>query len=51
MVKPVSGEPKKPYSKPTLTLYGTVKELTQRVGPRGKRDRVGGLPARNKTSL
>lgn len=27
--KPV---PKKPYSKPTLTLYGTVRELTGRGG-------------------
>lgn len=34
MTKPVKREPKKEYSKPTLTVYGTVKELTQRVGNR-----------------
>ncbi len=28
MVKPVKREPKKPYSKPSLTKYGTVRELT-----------------------
>jgi hypothetical protein len=38
MAKPVKREPKKPYAKPTLTVYGTVRELTQRVGARGKRD-------------
>jgi hypothetical protein len=38
MGKPVKREPKKPYSKPSLTLYGTVRELTQRVGARGRRD-------------
>ncbi len=32
MGKPVKREPKKPYSKPTLTVYGTVRELTQMVG-------------------
>ncbi len=29
MGKPAKREPKKPYSKPTLTVYGTVRELTQ----------------------
>jgi hypothetical protein len=38
MGKPVKREPKKPYSKPTLTVYGTVRELTQRVGTTGTRD-------------
>ena len=38
MVKPVKRETKKPYSKPTLTVYGTVKELTQTRGVRGKLD-------------
>ena len=32
MVKPVIRETKKPYSKPALTAYGTVRELTQAVG-------------------
>ena len=45
MGKPVKREPKKPYSKPTLTLYGTVRELTQRVGRSGRRD--GGRGARS----
>ncbi len=38
MGKPVKREPKKPYSKPLLTVYGTVRELTQAVGNRGQRD-------------
>jgi hypothetical protein len=38
MQKPVKREPKKPYSKPTLTVYGTVRELTQRNGNRGQKD-------------
>jgi hypothetical protein len=38
MAKPVKREPKKPYSKPALTVYGTVRELTQRVGSRGNLD-------------
>ena len=51
MAKPAKRETKKPYSKPTLTVYGTVRELTQSVGPRGKRDRTGGNPLSNKTSF
>jgi hypothetical protein len=38
MVKSVKRETKKPYSKPTLTVYGTVRELTQRRGGRGRLD-------------
>jgi hypothetical protein len=38
MVKSVKRETKKPYSKPTLTVYGTVRELTQRRGTRGRLD-------------
>jgi hypothetical protein len=38
MGKPVKLDPKKPYSKPTLTLYGTVRELTQQVGTHGTSD-------------
>ena len=50
MVKPVTREPRKPYSKPTLTVYGTVRELTQTVGRTGKAD--GGRGARtNKTHV
>jgi hypothetical protein len=38
MVRTVKRETKKPYSKPTLTVYGTVKELTQNRGARGNTD-------------
>jgi hypothetical protein len=38
MAKPVKREPKKPYVKPALTVYGTVRELTQSVGSRGQLD-------------
>jgi hypothetical protein len=38
MGKPVKQGPKKPYSKPTLTVYGTVRELTKSVGSRGQLD-------------
>jgi len=31
MAKPVKREEKKQYSKPRLTVYGTVKDLTQSV--------------------
>jgi hypothetical protein len=32
MRKPVEQGAKKPYSSPILTVYGTVRELTQKVG-------------------
>jgi hypothetical protein len=38
MVKAVKRETKKPYSKPKLTVYGTVRELTQNRGIRGQSD-------------
>ena len=44
MDKVIKREPKKPYSKPTLTTYGTVRELTQSVGIRGSLDGI--LPLR-----
>jgi len=46
MVKPVKRETKKPYSKPTLTVYGTVRELTQMQGGLGRRDGGGGRTPR-----
>jgi hypothetical protein len=46
MHKPVKREPKKPYSKPTLTVYGTVRELTQKIGRTGHAD--GGNPRSSK---
>lgn len=38
MAKPVKREPKKPYVKPALAVYGTVRELTQKVSTRGNLD-------------
>ncbi len=49
MAKPVNGEPKQTYAKPVLTIYGTVRDLTQQVGPRRNAD--GGRFPRNRTSL
>jgi len=50
MAEAVKRETKKPYSKPTLTAYGTVRELTQTTGRSGKPD--GGRGARaNKTHV
>ena len=40
---------KKPYSSPILTVYGTVRELTQKVALRRTRD--GGRFPRVRTSL
>jgi len=37
MGKPVKREPKKPYSKPLLTVYETVRELTQHNATAGNR--------------
>ncbi len=49
MVKPVKREPKKPYSKPSLTKYGTVRELTQHNATTHLRDKPGG--GSNKTAM
>lgn len=38
MAKPVAPGPKKPYSAPKLTLYGTVRELTQSNNAKGNKD-------------
>ncbi len=38
MHKSLIREPKKPYSSPILTVYGTVQALTQKVGLGGNRD-------------
>ena len=40
---------KKLYSPPTLTVYGTVEELTKKVGTTGQRD--GGIPPHFKTNV
>jgi hypothetical protein len=41
MVKPVKRLAKKSYSKPTLTVYGTIREITQTRGPNGHKDKPG----------
>lgn len=41
MGKPVKREEKKPYSMPKLTVYGTVRELTEASGNRGHKDKAG----------
>jgi hypothetical protein len=47
----VKREPKKPYSKPTLTLYGTVRELTQKIGQSGNTDGGRIPPTKIKTNF
>jgi hypothetical protein len=49
MAKPVAPNPKKPYVAPKLTVYGTVRELTLKVGRRGKPD--AGRAPRNTTAI
>jgi hypothetical protein len=41
--------PKKPYTQPSLTVYGTILELTKMVGQKHNPD--GGRFPRNATSL
>jgi hypothetical protein len=38
MLKPVQRDNKKPYSSPLITVYGTIRELTQHLGLRGNPD-------------
>jgi hypothetical protein len=38
MANPIAGDAKKPYSSPVLTVYGTVRELTQTQGLTGNPD-------------
>jgi hypothetical protein len=50
MGKRARPEPKKPYKTPTLTAYGTVRELTQKTGRHANLD--GGSPPRpNRTHI
>ena len=50
MLKPVKKrDSKKPYSSPILTVYGTVQQLTQKVGLRRAPD--GGHGMKIKTHL
>jgi hypothetical protein len=47
MLKPVKRVPKKPYSSPLITVYGTVEELTQ--NQRGSRGNDGGKKPKNRS--
>jgi hypothetical protein len=49
MHKSIERGTKKPYSSPILTVYGTVRELTQKVGLFRTRD--GGSFPRVRTSM
>lgn len=49
MNRPVDRLPKKPYTSPILTIYGTVRELTQKVAI--KRQRDGGRFPRYRTGI
>ena len=49
MRKDIERGKKKPYLSPSLTVYGTVRELTQKVGL--VRNRDGGRFPRVRTSL
>jgi hypothetical protein len=47
--QPDTATQKKPYSKPTLTVYGTIRDLTRAVNNMGGDD--GGTSPRNKTGF
>jgi hypothetical protein len=49
MLKPVKRDNKKPYSSPIITVYGTVQELTQKIGTHGQSD--GGRFPRSRTHV
>jgi hypothetical protein len=51
MAQPAEREPKKPYSKPRLTVYGTVRELTLSVGHTGNKDGQSNPLKANKTHI
>lgn len=42
MPKPAAAEPKKKsYTAPALVVYGTIRDLTRKVGTSGNKDKVG----------
>jgi hypothetical protein len=49
MDKPVKQGDKKPYTPPRLIVHGTIRDLTQKVGPRRTAD--GGRFPANRTSV
>ena len=44
-----SDQPKKPYHKPEVIVYGNIREITRNVGPKGNLDNGGGAAAGPKT--
>ena len=42
-------QPKKPYHKPEVIVYGNIREITRNVGPKGALDGGGGAGAGPKT--
>jgi hypothetical protein len=42
-------EPRKPYHKPEVIVYGNIREITRNVGPKGNLDGGGGSAAGPKT--
>ena len=44
-----SDQPKKPYHKPEVIVYGNIREITRNVGPKGNLDGGGGAAAGPKT--
>jgi hypothetical protein len=50
MDKPVKPEPKKAYSPPKMTIYGTVREITLSQGQVGQRDNPPRGPRFNRTN-
>jgi hypothetical protein len=51
MVKPAKPRPKKPYSPPKVTVYGTVRELTLKRGRKGSLDAHPTSPTKNRTDV
>lgn len=44
-----NAEPKKPYHKPELQVYGNIRDITRNTGPKGAEDGGGGAAAGPKT--
>ncbi len=49
MNSPTESKPKEPYSTPTLTIYGTIEQLTKNVGSHGPAD--GGTFPKDRSQL
>ena len=47
--QPQDQEPKKPYHKPEVIVYGNIREVTRNIGSKGALDGGGGAAAGPKT--